>query len=54
MFLGDTVTVTYRVAAIDEERRRSRAAIEVHNQHGELVAVAEHILKWVANDAGRA
>lgn len=51
VFLGDTITVTYRIATIDETRRRSTADIEVHNQHGDLVAVAQHILKWVPNDA---
>lgn len=51
VFLGDTITVTYRIAMIDETRRRSTADIEVHNQDGDLVAVAQHILKWVSNDA---
>jgi acyl dehydratase len=51
VFLGDTITVTYRIAAIDEAGRRSTSEIEVHNQHGELVAVAQHILKWVPNAA---
>jgi 3-hydroxybutyryl-CoA dehydratase len=46
---GDTITVTYTLAAIDEERRRSEARVEVHNQHGELVAAATHIMKWVPN-----
>jgi 3-hydroxybutyryl-CoA dehydratase len=49
VFIGDTVTVTYRIAEIDPERRRSRSEIEVHNQHGQLVAVAQHILKWTRN-----
>ena len=49
VFIGDTVTVTYRIAEIDPERRRSRSEIEVRNQHGELVAVAQHILKWTQN-----
>jgi 3-hydroxybutyryl-CoA dehydratase len=49
VFLGDTLTFTYRIAEIDPERRRSRSEIEVRNQDGELVAVAQHILKWVAN-----
>jgi acyl dehydratase len=49
VFIGDTVTVTYRIAEIDPERRRSRSEIEVRNQHGELVAVAQHILKWTRN-----
>lgn len=51
VFIGDTITVTYRIASIDETRRRSVADIEVHNQDGDLVAVAQHILKWVANSA---
>ena len=50
VFLGDTITVTYRITDTDAARRRSSSAIEVHNQHGELVAVATHILKWVPND----
>ncbi|MEL6962044.1 MAG: MaoC/PaaZ C-terminal domain-containing protein [Pseudomonadota bacterium] len=51
VFLGDTITVTYRIASVDDVRRRSTADIEVHNQHGDLVAVAKHILKWVSNKA---
>jgi 3-hydroxybutyryl-CoA dehydratase len=48
-FIGDTITVTYTIVEIDPERRRSRSEIEVRNQSGELVAVAQHILKWVKN-----
>jgi acyl dehydratase len=51
VFFGDTVTVRYTIREIDTVRRRSRAEITVVNQHGDLVGVAEHILKWVANDA---
>ena len=47
VMLGDTVTVTYTIAEIDPLRRLSRSRIEVTNQQGETVAVAEHILKWV-------
>ena len=47
VFIGDTITVTYRVTAFDEIGSRSEAAIEVHNQHGLLVAVAAHIMRWV-------
>ncbi len=47
--IGDTITVTYVLAAIDEERKRSEAKVEIHNQHGELVATATHIMKWVSN-----
>lgn len=45
--IGDTVTVRYKIREVDPERRRSRAEISVTDQAGELVAVAEHILKWV-------
>ena len=48
-FIGDTVTVTYTVTEIDEEKRRSVSKIEVRNQNDELVAVAAHILRWVKN-----
>ena len=50
VFLGDTVTTTYTIAEVDPARRRSRSKIEVTNQSGEVVAVAEHILKWVPNN----
>ena len=49
VFLGDTVTVQYEIVSIDEQRRRSVADIRVTSQSGTLVAVAQHILKWVAN-----
>jgi acyl dehydratase len=49
VFLGDTITVRYRIAAIDPERRRSTSQIEIVNQRGETVTVAQHILKWVPN-----
>ena len=49
VFLGDTVTVVYEITAIDEEKRRSTADIKVTNQDGDLVAVGNHILKWVSN-----
>lgn len=51
VFIGDTVTVRYRIKEIDPIRRRSRSEISIVNQHGDIVAVGEHILKWVANDA---
>jgi 3-hydroxybutyryl-CoA dehydratase len=47
VFLGDTVSVTYTIAEVDPTRRRSTSKIEVTNQRGETVVVAEHILKWV-------
>ena len=49
VFLGDTVTTTYTFSSIDPEKRKSKAKIDVKNQNGQLVAVAEHILQWVSN-----
>ena len=49
VFMGDTITVDYTIRAIEPERRRSTAEVRVTNQDGALVAVADHILKWVAN-----
>ena len=45
VFIGDTVTGTYEIVAVDPEKRRTMANVEVHNQHGDLVAVATHIQK---------
>ena len=49
VFINDTITVDYTIESIDEQKKRSLSNIEVTNQHGELVAVAKHILKWVEN-----
>ncbi|WP_029350994.1 MaoC/PaaZ C-terminal domain-containing protein [Bosea sp. 117] len=50
--IGETIAVTYRIARIDEEKRRSFADVEVRlAEGGELAAVAVHILQWVPNAA---
>lgn len=49
VYIGDTVTVAYEIDRIDPQRRRSESDIKVTNQNGDLVAVARHIVKWVAN-----
>jgi acyl dehydratase len=48
VFFGDTVTVTYGVREIDTVRLRSLATIEAKNQRGETIAVADHVMKWLA------
>lgn len=53
VFFGDTVTVEYRIVAVDPLKRRTQAEIAVTNQRGEVVAVAQHILKWVPRRDGR-
>lgn len=52
VYLGETITVTYTVAQIDPKKRRAVSDVVVANEAGELVAVGQHILKWVANDQG--
>jgi 3-hydroxybutyryl-CoA dehydratase len=49
VFFGDTVTTSYTVTVVDEERRRVVGQLECKNQDGTLVAVANHIEKWVPN-----
>lgn len=51
VFIDDTITVTYTVEEYDQKSKKSHSKIEITNQHSELVAVATHILKWVANSA---
>ena len=50
VFIGDTITVVYRVAEVDQERLRSRSRVEMTNQKGETVLVAEHLLAWVPRE----
>lgn len=51
VFLGDTITVTYTLGAVDSARQRTEAHVAVRNQHGGLVALAIHIMKWLPNAA---
>ncbi len=47
VLIGDTITVTYTIAEIDEEALKTYADIEVTNQRGELCTVARNILKFI-------
>ena len=47
MFIGDTVSLTYTIAEVDASKRQSRADIKVVNQRGDLVGVAQHVMRWV-------
>ncbi len=49
VFIGDTITVTYRVESVDSFKRETRADISLRNQSGEMCAIATHILRWVPN-----
>jgi 3-hydroxybutyryl-CoA dehydratase len=48
VFIGDTITVDYRVESIDEAERTVTSRIEVTRQDGTLCLVAHHMLKLLA------
>lgn len=41
---GDTITVDYSKIGESPDGKRLTSRVEAHNQHGEIVGVAEHIL----------
>ena len=47
VYLGDTISVEYVIKSVDRERERINSKVEVKNQHGELVCVADHIMQLV-------
>ena len=49
VYIGDTITVNYEITNVDSEGARAIGDINIVNQRGESVAVAQHILKWVPN-----
>ena len=51
VFMGDTITVTYRVTEIDLTKGRAIAEVRVVNETGATVAVAHNVLQWVRNSA---
>ncbi|WHU46513.1 MaoC family dehydratase [Gordonia sp. L191] len=47
VYLGDTISVTFTVKGErPEEGGKILCAVDAHNQHGELVAVATHVI-WL-------
>lgn len=47
VYLGDTIEIDYVITSLDRERERIVSKVEVKNQHGELVCVADHIMQLV-------
>jgi acyl dehydratase len=47
VYIGDTVTVRYEIVDKIPERERTVGKIEATNQHGDVVAVATHIMQLV-------
>jgi 3-hydroxybutyryl-CoA dehydratase len=48
VFIGDTITVVYRVAEIDPVKRQTKSDVRV-TARGEVCAVATPLLRWVSN-----
>jgi len=45
--VGDTVTITYEIVAADAPRAMTTGTVTATNQHGDVVAIATHILKFL-------
>ena len=48
VFVGDTLRATYTIAEIQADRARAVGKCEITNQHGDLVLIGDHIMKWVS------
>lgn len=53
VYFGDTVTCNYEVVSADEETGKTIAKVEIANQYGNVVCVAEHIRKFLEFRASR-
>ena len=47
VFIGDTLTVRYVISELRPEKQQTVATVEVTNQDGTVVAVAQHILYFL-------
>jgi 3-hydroxybutyryl-CoA dehydratase len=50
VFIGDTITIVYKVESIDAAKQRSLAHIEVTNGEDDVVAAAVHLMKWLPRE----
>jgi 3-hydroxybutyryl-CoA dehydratase len=50
VFFGDTIRVKYTITEADEARLRTRGTIEVAKDDGTVVAVGEHLMKWLPRE----
>ena len=46
VFIGDTITGSYEIKEIREDRNETMGLLTVTNQKGETVLIAEHIVKY--------
>ena len=47
VFIGDTITITYRICAVDRDRNELRAEVVAVNQRDTVVMASEHILRVI-------
>jgi acyl dehydratase len=47
VLIGDTITVSYLIDAVDATKFRTTAQVNIHNQNGALCAAATHIMRWI-------
>lgn len=47
VYIGDTLAARYTIERFDVDKSRSHSRVEVRNQHGDLVVVGEHLMKWI-------
>ncbi|TMD78282.1 MAG: dehydratase [Chloroflexi bacterium] len=47
VYLGDTINIEYVITSLDRELERIISKVDVKNQQGELVCVADHIMQLV-------
>ncbi len=47
VLIGDTIELTYKISSADAGKSRTIADITITNQHGELCAVATHVMTWL-------
>lgn len=50
VLIGDTLKSEYVVVEVDEENKKYFADVTCFNQHGETVAVARHVSKFIEVD----
>jgi len=46
VFIGDTITTSYEIVEVNEEEKKTVGHVTSVNQRGDVVLVADHILKY--------
>lgn len=51
VLFGDTLNTSYEIISVDQEAKKTIGRLTVTNQHGVVVLVADHILKFFHKNA---